>query len=419
MSRPSTILAGRATALVAMLAFSLPLCAQEEEVPRWRIDPYTKNHPKLLEKLGYVSYGPFEFGQRGTQTVTTKDIDDHLSYAQILWVETPHFRIGTTLEDWAVPFEPDVKAKVRAELEKLKERGLEKVNPKTRRLDRWLRLHLFAQRLEEHYAEMQSWLGVTDADFPKDAEARAKMTGKYMGEGPFLGQRSKYLFLLFAEDGTYDDYLRSFTGRRTAGGQQWNFKDVDALLYACAADSPAEGGRLKDDTAMHGHVLHAATHNLINGYLHYNYDLPVWMREGPAHWFERRVSPRFNSFTRSEGAAMIDNRQWRWKLETRKLLDTDDYAPLSEVYTWRDFGQMDFPDHVMTWSRWDYLMSLGKEKFATFFHKAKSLVDPLTGQMDGDVVEGTRDAMREAYNLTPLTLDERWKAWVLETYPTR
>jgi hypothetical protein len=402
-------------------ALAAPLCGQGEvEVPRWRIDPHTRNQPHLLEKLGYVRYAPMPFGQRGTQAVTSADIDAHLSYVQILWVETAHFRIGSTLEDWAVPLDPEVKAKVRGELERLQVReGLPKLNPKTRRLDRWLRLHLFAQRLEEHYAEMQSWLGVTDASFPADAEARAKMTGEYAGEGPFLGQKDKYLFLLFERNETYQDYLRTFVGRRTAGGQQWNFKDIDALLYACAADNPEEGGRLKDDTALHGHVIHAATHNLINGFLHYNYDLPVWMREGPAHWFERRISPHFNSFTRSEGSTMLQNRQWRWELETRKLLGGEKFTPLSELYTWRDFGQMEFPDHVMAWSRWDYLMSLGKEPFGKFFRASKTLVDPMTGAMKGDIVEGTREAMRSAYGLSPLLLDERWKAWALENYPTR
>ena len=415
-NRPAAARA-RSGIAAAMLLIAAPALAQGkdgDDVPRWRVDPYTRNDPKLLEKLGYVSYGPFPFGQRGTAEVTTTEIDAHLSYAQILWVETAHFRLGTTLEDWAVPFDPETKAKLRAELERLKERGgLSKLNPKTRRLDRWLRLHLFAQRLEEHYAEMQSWLGVTDESFPADAEARAGWSGPYAGEGRYLGERGKYLFLLFANDDTYKDYLRTFTGRRTTGGQQWNFKDIDALFYGCAADSPEEDGRLRDDTAMHGHVLHAATHSLINGYLHYNFDLPVWMREGPAHWFERRISPRSNSFTRSEGAAMLSNRQWRWEVETRKLIAGDDLKPLSEVYQWRDFGQMDFDDHVAVWSRWDYLMSLGKDKFAIFLRESKSQVDALTGQTRGDIVEGTREAMRKAYGLTPLSLDEKWKAWAI------
>lgn len=413
MIRPTTI-------LIAALAIAAGLPGQERnKVPRWRIDPYTRNDPEVLAKLGYVSYGPFEFGQRGTKAVTSEDIDKHLDYAQILWVETAHFRLGSTLPGWAIPLEPVVRAKIRAELTKLQERGLPRVNPKMRGLDPWLRVHLFAQRLEEHYAEMQSWLGVTDETFPKDDDDRKSRIGEYTGEGPYLGQKGKYLFLLFDEKTEYDDYLQAFTGRRTVGGQQWNFKDVDSLLYACAADNPTEDGRLQDDTAMHGHVVFSATHNLINGYLHYNFDLPVWMREAPAHWFERRITEHFNSFTRSEGATPITNRQWRFDLETRKLLGNGKFTSFSDVMKRRDFGEFDFNDHVTIWSRQDYLMSLGKEKFATLMRLSKAQVDPLSGATVGDIVEGTRAALREAYGLSPLSLEEKWREWVLATYPTR
>ncbi len=406
--------------LSVVVLFSALLPAQKpDKLPKWRIDPYTRNEPKLLEKLGYVSFGPFEFGQRGTKAVTTADIDKHLDYSQILWVETAHFRLGTTLGGWVIPLEPEVKAKLRAELTRLQERGLDRVNPKARSLDPWLRLHLFAQRLEDHYAEMQSWLGVTDATFPKDEEDRKTRYEEYVGEGPYLGQRNKYLFMIFDSVTEYDDYLATYTGRRTVGGQQWNFRDVDSLLYACAADNPTEDGRLKDDTAMHGHIVFSATHNLINGYLHYNFDLPVWMREAPAHWFERRITERFNSYTRSEGATPIDARQWRFDLETRKLLGNGKFTPFSEVMKWRDFGEMEFNDHVMVWSRQDWLMSLGKEKWAKFMRLSKAQVDPATGQTVGDLVEGTRNALREAYGLSPLSLEEQWKAFVLATYPTK
>ncbi|MFO1053190.1 MAG: hypothetical protein U1F36_13335 [Planctomycetota bacterium] len=408
----------RPVAAVALLAAAL-VAQKQDKLPRWRIDPYTHNDPKLLEKVGYVSYGGFEFGQRGTKAVTTEDIDKAMPGSQILWVETPHFRLGSTLESWTVPLEPDVRGKIRGELTRLQERGFERINEKTRSLDPWLRLHLYAMRLEDHYAVMQSWLGVTDATFPKDEEDRKTRIGDYTGEGPFLGQKNKYLFLLFQGFPEYENYLATFTGRRTIGGQQWNFKDVDSLLYACAADNPNEDGRLKDDVGLHGHVVFSETHNLINGYLHYNFDLPVWMREAPAHWFERQISPRYNSFTRSEGAAPIEARQWRFDLETRKLLGNGKFTAFADIMKRRDFGEFDFPDHVTIWSRQDYLMSLGKEKFAKFMRLAKAQVDPLTGQTMGDIVEGTRMALREAYGLSPLSLEEKWRAWVLETYPTK
>ncbi|MBK8974564.1 MAG: hypothetical protein IPM29_01425 [Planctomycetes bacterium] len=423
-ARPASPQRGRsvrcALACLALALLAGGAAAQRDQTPRWRIDPYTRNDPRLMERLGYVSYGPFEFGQRGTKPVTTTDIDAHLEDDQILWVETAHFKIGMTLEEWVVPLDPPIKAKIRAELTELQERsGISRINPKTRKLDRWLRLHLFAQRLEKHYARMSALLGVTDDSFPKDPEDRKQWTGQYAGEGPFLGQRGKYLFLLFERDRDYDDYLASFTGRRTIGGQQWNFIEVDSLFYGCSADNPEEDGRLRDDTAMHGHVMHAATHSLLNGYLHYNYDMPVWIREGLAHWFEREVSPRFNSYTRGEGAAMFEASKWRFDLEARSMAANDDFTPMSEAMQWRDFGQMDFEDHVALWSRWDYLLTFGQEKFAKFMRMAKGQIDPISGMLNGDVLDGTREALREAYGLTPLTLDERWKAWALETYPTR
>jgi hypothetical protein len=407
-------------AALAALAPSASLSAQDKpKLPKWKIDRYTENHPEVLARMGYVSYGPFPFGQRATKVITTEDIEKHLAHLQIRWVETAHFRIGMDLGAWTVPVDPEVRSKIREELTRLGERGLPKVTPKMKQLDPWLRLHLTAQRLEEHYALMQDWLGVTDADFPKNAEERFQKTNEYWGEGPYLGQPEKYLFLILEDKKDYDDYLVTYTGRISVGGQQWNFKETGALLYAFATKNPEEDGRLDDDTALHGHLVFSATHNLINGFLHYNFDLPVWMREGPAHWFERKITPRYNSFTRGEGAAPIDQRQWRFDLETRKLLSSGKYTSFVEIMKMRDFGEMEFDDHVMTWSRQDYLMSLGKEKWAKFMRLAKAQVDPLTGQVNGDIVDATRDALKDAYGLSPLLLEEKWKDWVKSTYPTK
>ena len=41
------------------------------------------------------------------------------------------------------------------------------------------------------------------------------------------------------------------------------------------------------------------------------------------------------------------------------------------------------------------------------------------GTMEENLVPATRKALRNVYGLSPLTLDERWKEWVKENYPTR
>jgi hypothetical protein len=144
----------------------------------------------------------------------------------------------------------------------------------------------------------------------------------------------------------------------------------------------------------------------------------VWINEGLAHWFQRRIDPRWNSFTQNEGGLADLRPLWKWEQETRQLILAGKGAPFSEMYTWRDFTQISFIDHILMWSRWDYLMTLGPEKFATFMFEVKGRVDPKTWVADeAELVAATREALRKAYGLTPLSLDERWKEWVLKTYP--
>lgn len=388
---------------------------------RWKLDPYTKNEPKLMEKLGYVSYGPFDFGQRGDKPVTTTDVEEHLSYEQILWVETAHLKIGLMLDPWPVPQELKTQKKLRAELTRLKERlgGKSKIKVKPRKLDRWIRLHLIAQRLEDHYAEMQDWLGVKDADFPKDkSELIPGQTKVYMGQGPFLGQTGKYLIFVSEAAGTMNDYLKNFTGRDTQHGQRWNFKVPGSLIYGVATEMQEK--RLEHDTALHSNLVFNLTHNLLDGYRFYAYETPVWIKVGIAHWFERRISPRWNTFDANEGSPDASRNAWKWEPETRKLLISGKYSAFSEVYKWRDYGQIKFNDHVMVWARWDYLMSQGKEKFGEYMKVVKGRVDMKTFHADDSgLVDATRRGLQDIYGLSPLTFDERWSDWCKDNYSTK
>ncbi len=90
-------------ALIPLLAAVSILDAQRKNKlpPRWKIDPYTKNDPERMRKAGYVSFGPFEFGELGSKNITSEHVEDHLFYARIIWVETAHFRIGSTLTPWS------------------------------------------------------------------------------------------------------------------------------------------------------------------------------------------------------------------------------------------------------------------------------------------------------------------------------
>ncbi len=398
------------TSLLCVPAFS----QKPDRLPRWKQDPYTKNEPELMQKLGYVSYGPFEFGP-----VSSEEVDKFLSFERIRWVETAHFRIGTSLPAWTLPQDPEVKLKIREELTRLAEKlPPGRVNPKTRVLDEWLRVHLLAQRMEELYAEIQSWLGVDDKMFPPDREHIRMPDGRYMGMGPFLGQENKYLLFIPETESTYLSFLKKYIGRTAAFGQRWNFKEQGSLFYGIGSEM--EDGRLKDDTGLHNNLIFNVTHNLIDGFRFYAYDLPVWIKEGLGHWFERKNSPKWNTFDQNEGGMADKKTLWKWEPYTRQLISGDKVTPLGEVMKWRDYNEIAFNDHVLIWSRWDFLLSLGKEKFAKFMFHVKGRIDPETWMADqSDLVGATRDALLEAYGFSPLTLDEQWKEWVLKNYSSQ
>ena len=407
------------TFCAALAAFlSAPAALAQGKTPKWKTDPYTKNEPKALQQAGYVSYGPFAYGGKGAGEASTTDVEKTLPYAQIRWIETAHFRLGVDLPDWTVPMDAATRAKVRGELERLQQR-LPTVDPKTRKLDPWLRAHLFAQRCEELYAEFSTMAGVQDADFPQDPKNVIRQEGAtYMGFGPYLGMKDKYLVLLVETMPPYQTYLRDYLGRETKFGQRWHFKDIGCLIYAVSTE--CDGGRLKHDTSLHCSLAFNVSQCLFDGFRYYNYDLPVWIREGLAHWFERRVDEKWNSYDQTEGSALDLKPTWKWKPLVRAMAGNGNkYAPFVTASAWRDFGDLKFEDHMAVWSRVDFLLAQGPEKWKAFLFDIKGRVNADWSPNQNDLVGAVRDSLQERYGLSPLQFDDKWAEWVKANYPSQ
>lgn len=405
------------TVAVTLLTLAASLTGQRRQ-DKWRIDPYTKNDPQLMAAAGYLNYGPFDFGSIASEKTSSKDIADALEYVNIIWIETQHFRIGVELPQWPVGSDMSTKKKLRAELTELK-KVLPKVNPKTRRLDPWLRAHLTAQRMEQLYAETMTLFGVTDESFPQDPKkVLIGPKDTYMGYGPFLGMRDKYLLLVTEKESTHRQYLKKFIGRDSKFPQRWHFTDASSLVFACPTES--DDFPLKHDTALHCALAFNVSQNLLDGFRYYAYDLPVWIREGFGHWNSRRVDGRWASFDQNEGSIADMKKLAKWRPYAKNTLGKPKkYAPFPTVAGWRDFGAISFNDHVMVFSRMDYLMSLGPEKWQTFLMTIKGRVDDQWRPDQRDLVGATREGIKKAYGLSFLNFDDRWKAWVKDTYPSK
>jgi hypothetical protein len=375
----------------------------EDVVKAGTRDPYTDGEPKLMADAGIVAYAPFPWadGQR------TTDVDRVLGERRILWLETPHFRIGCNLASAPMPVAQDQRKYLLDELKRLKKK-LPRIDDKPKRLDPWLRAHLYAQRAEELYAEFQQLCSVTDADFGNGTEP---------GKGKYLGLPDKYLLLLFQKKSDLARYLDRFCGVQGERSYRFYHKRSNQMLAAIAA----EGLEGADELGLLSHTIYSLVNNLVISYQGYWYELPIWFTEGLSHWYSRRVPTEFVNVVAKDDEALNEEQQHEWPPKVRRR------AAFSRG--WLTFAQLDglaqhadcgYQAHIMAWSRVDYLMSVDHAKVGRMLVGLKGL--PLA--TDGMVAPGAVQAqetrlLADLFGLDGAAFDQRWRDFVLKTYPKK
>ena len=305
--------------------------------------PYCEGDPEMMEASGLLSHGGFEFAR-----TDTAGLDEKYPDTDIRWFESKHFEIGLAIGSYKVSQKE--RDKFRAELTELSTK-LPAVNPKEKTIDPWLRGHLYVQRMEQLWDQMLETLQVDDGGFP-DGTKPWNMTTKYMGEGPYLGQRGKYEILIMPSEPLHLDLANDQFGLRVRRTQRYNVIERDSLIIL--AHLQQEG--LRDDGALHGHLAFNQTVNFLDGYKHYSYDSPVWLLEGMAHWVERSINPAFNSFDASEGGSSFSSRKTDWRGPTRKLASSSKAVSLAQMVALRRFADFELKHHYTSWSMIDFLM---------------------------------------------------------------
>ncbi|KAA3612793.1 MAG: hypothetical protein DWQ01_03560 [Planctomycetota bacterium] len=355
--------------------------------------------PELMQRNG-VSHGPFPFGRSSSEEVQIDLLWD------AVWLESAHFRFGLMLKSWKVP-ESERKA-YRAELEALQEK-YPAIKPKKAVLDPWLRAHLLVERSEAAYAKFLDLMGTSEAEF-QDQKA---LTMK--GLGPYLGMHEKFEIMVFIDKEPFKEYMEKTWGLTYVKPQRWNNVDRRCLWFGLNQEEE----NIRHDQHLHNIVLHNIGHNMLDGYQFYSYDLPVWITEGFAHWFERDNDPRFNMFDTVEGSFHEAKSLERWAPEVRKLVMKNEAASFSSLLRRASFAELGFEDHLVCWSKIDFLIRTDKAKFGQFITTLKSRRNaqglPDASNMDG----AQRQAFRDFYGWSLPQLEEKWKAWVLDTYPLK
>ena len=359
--------------------------------------------PARMEAAGVLSHGGFEFG-----TGTTDDVEYLLAMVDLVWVETEHFELGFGLGPYKV--KQAERDKIRAELTRLQV-AFPDLNPKAKTLDPWLRAHLYAQRLEDVYDHFQRLMQVSDGDFPARF-GPYKLGTRFMGMGPFLGQGSKYEVLILPSQASATMYLEDQFGLLIKRTQRWNLIERETLSVTAHLDQ----GSLRNDQSLHGHVAFNVTINLIDGYKHYSYDIPVWFREGLGHYLERSISPDFNTFDSSEGAVADTTSKSDWGKEVLALIRKEEAPRMAELMSLRTYAELELRHHYATWSLIDWLVRTDPDRLACLAGYLKGQLDE-GGRPDGSDMPGThRKAVSECLGMSYAELDRAWREWARANY---
>ena len=377
-----------------------PGSKEEDEVSKALLDPYTGGDQAVLVAAGHVAYGPFPW----VDGYRTTDVDKVLGENRVLWLETAHFRFGCNLRSCGWPEDGDERKFLLDELRAL-HKLLPKVPEKPKRFEPWLRLHLYAQRCEKAYAEFQKLVGVTDADFAT------------AGGGRYLGMPDKLPVLLFQKKSDMVRYMDRFCGRKDDTSLRfWHEK---SRLMSLTVN--VEGFEGMTEFGLHGHVVHAMWHNLMNGYNGFGYPLPLWLTEGTAHWYSRKLPSKFLNVQIKDDEAVAEDKQTNWPVKVRKRAQHDGVCfPFAKMVEWTKWEELGYHAHSQSWSRVDFLMQQDPAKFGLLLRKLKSV--PADGTYEGQSAQIrslSMQLLQELYGLDAASFDAKWREWVLKTYPKK
>jgi hypothetical protein len=397
--------------LVAVVLLSTIAAAQAKPAGGVRAkvppDPYTQGDPELLARAGYVSLGPFPFGAAHTTT----QVADLLGTEPLLWIETEHFRIGCSLPavplKGEAPWQADWVRSLKAELKRLAAK-LPRVSPEARTLDPWLRAHLFAQRLEDLYAEVLRNLGATDESFgPEPPEPDGTVMSPPLGR--YLGLREKFTVLLLRTSASHARYTRAYQGKEMSVPVRFHDREFDCMYWG-ASEEMADG-LFRSDFALHSHLVYNVSFNLYSSYRGFNHELPPWFVLGLAHWHSRRVTPRFPPHERKDDKDN-DPRSpfWQWGDRVPGLLQNGAFEPVEKLLERTNGAAFGIEQHMQAWSLLDFLMTRHQQATMRLLHMLKEPFHRRRKMPTADELRTRQlDALRQHLGWTPQQLEAAWR----------
>ena len=240
-------------------------------------------------------------------------------------------------------------------------------------------LHIYADRLDTLYTDYCEAVGATRRHFKKKPTVFVWWLPKDQLEGSlrFCGNSNEQGVKLLGATPTYS----------VCGNKQF----------------------MRGDEELHRNLVHNVTHLLLSHHSPSQWIGNIkggWADAGLAHWFEEKYWGIATNYCYQEGGGGNTNfKGGKFRVAVRKLVATEKVPEASLVFT-RNTDTLTPAEHAVSFSYVDYLLSIDGKKFYKVVQMLKAR-------------KPVREALKAVFDMNPLQFEERWKAWVLETYPTR
>ena len=199
-----------------------------------------------------------------------------------------------------------------------------------------------------------------------------------------------------------------FTGMGSAGTgvKLMGVKCVFTMLY--------EKRTLRTDADLHRHLVHNVTHLLMANMSPIRWIGNLkggWADEGLAHYFEFMLDKKCTTYCFEEVASNMNFKGGKWLVALRKRVAIGNVPSFALIST-KNSDSLSAFEHAVAFSYIHYLLT-GDFTQTGHGRKLQALLKILKQK------KTTREALKKVYGWTKISLEEKWKEWVLKTYPKR
>jgi len=319
----------------------------------------------------------------------------------VLWLETPHFRIGSTLASYRFHNDAREQKALESELARLKSKLAWWQAPRVK-LDPWLRLHLYAMRLEDVYADFAEWFGYAGED---PAKKKSASGSKKPGAGEAREPPQKIRVLLAGKSSALARYLKHFADREPAGHDRFVLAGGAQFLGVNEEGLHQSGYEL--DIAIHCVAAGALVHSLIDAHAGSQGTCPLWFEYGLDHVVTRGIDERYPAAPPNT-VRLEEEASFRWEVRVKGLVVNGAAPSWAETSAWKSWSEIKSSGHLVSWSRVSWLLKRKPAELRAFL-EAIAAPAAASGESGRTSVEAQSAAAKAAFGKSLEDLEASWR----------